>query len=108
MNALLRDVLILYIMMMGLCQAYEWTAIFTPQGNAVQCNKWGWRYDQTKTIWKTACTPLEVMTDDGITKYFIVTTKDKCEDDEVAMFSYNKGDTQISFDGCYHSSELQI
>lgn len=92
----------LFVCLFSIGTAYaQWTTIRTPGGEAVQCNGWGWVEGNYQTAWHNPCTPLEVRANDGETIYSISTTENKCEGDQVALFHYSRGDSEIKFMGCY-------
>lgn len=77
------------------------TIIVSYTANPVQCNKMGWVYNNTQTAWENDCAPLEVQSADG-SKIFAVenTATNQCRVDQIAIYNFNEGDSDIHFQGC--------
>lgn len=80
--------------------ALSGTMVQTFAGNDVQCNNWGWAKQMLRTYWPdTVCTPLQVKTHAG--DVLTVDTTDVCNGDGAAVYTYDEGDTEVKFAGCF-------
>lgn len=95
------QVLALFLISMGTAFA-NWTVIdsYLP----VQCNDWGWVYNNIRTVWPNSCNPLSVKLNDRVVS--LKSTEAVCKDNEAAYYVFANGSSWIDFKGCIPLSQV--